>query len=75
MAGYIGPETMFMLSLTPDQREYVSDIVEESLQMRSEGMSEEEISSQLDEAIRIIESWTKTPRIVRRIVMGTYAAA
>lgn len=66
---------MFMLSLTPDQREYVSDIVEESLQMRSEGMSEEEISSQLDEAIRIIESWTKTPRIVRRIVMGTYAAA
>ncbi len=66
---------MFMLSLTPNQREYVTDAVEEALKMKSEGLSEQEISDRLAFAILAIEKWTKTPRIVRRIVLGTYAAA
>lgn len=66
---------MFMLSLTPNQREYVTDAVEEALKMKSEGLSEQEISDRLAFAILAIEKWTNTPRIVRRIVLGTYAAA
>ena len=75
MSGYVGPETMFMLSLKPEQREFVTDTVEEALKMRSEGLSERDISDRLAYAILTIEGWTSTPRIVRRIVLGTYAAA
>ncbi len=73
MTGYVGPETMFMLSLKPEQREFVTDAVEEALKMRSDGLSEEDIAGTLAYAILTIEKWTQTPRIVRRIVLGTYA--
>jgi hypothetical protein len=72
MFTYVGPETMFMLSLKPDQREFVADTVEEAIKMRSEGVDEMDIETQLSPAILTIESWTRTPRIVRRIVLGIY---
>jgi len=72
MFTYVGPETMFMLSLKPNQREFVSDTVEEAIKMRSEGVDETDIEIQLSPAISTIESWTRTPRIVRRIVLGIY---
>lgn len=72
MSNYVGPETMFMLSLKPDQREFVSDTVEEALKMRAEGLNEEDIAGRLAYAILTIEGWTSTPRIVRRIILGTY---
>jgi hypothetical protein len=74
MSNYVGPETMFMLSLKPDQREFVTDTVEEAVKMRSEGLDEKDIESQLKQAIQMIEGWTTTPRIVRRIVLGIYGS-
>jgi hypothetical protein len=74
MSNYVGPETMFMLSLKPDQREFVTDTVEEAVKMRSEGLDERDIESQLKQAIQMIEGWTTTPRIVRRIVLGIYGS-
>ncbi len=65
---------MFMLSLKPDQREFVTDTVEEAVKMRSEGLDEKDIESQLKQAIQMIEGWTTTPRIVRRIVLGIYGS-
>lgn len=65
---------MFMLSLKPDQREFVTDTVEEAVKMRSEGLDERDIESQLKQAIQMIEGWTTTPRIVRRIVLGIYGS-
>jgi hypothetical protein len=63
-----------MLSLKPDQREFVTDTVEEAVKMRSEGLDEKDIESQLKQAIQMIEGWTTTPRIVRRIVLGIYGS-
>ena len=74
MTGYVGPETMFMLSLKPLQRDFVTDTVEEALKLRSEGLTNEDISCRLAHAILTIEGWTSTPRIVRRIILGTYEA-
>jgi hypothetical protein len=72
MTGYVGPETMFMLSLKPEQREFLTDAVEEALKLRSEGLNNEDISYRLAHAILTIEKWTSTPRIVRRLILGTY---
>ena len=68
--GYFGPEAMFLLSLEPHQRDYLTDAVEEALRMRAEGLSDDEIAGRLAHAIRAVEGWTKTPRIVRQIVLG-----
>lgn len=65
---------MFLLSLKPEQRDYLTDAIEEALRLRHEGLSDDEISAQLAHAILAIEGWTTTPRIVRRIVLGTYEA-
>lgn len=70
MGGYFGPEAMFMLSLEPDQRDYLTDAVEEALRMRAEGLTDDEISGRLAHAILTVEGWTKTPRIVRQIILG-----
>lgn len=72
MGNYVGPETMFMLSLKPDQREFLSDTIEEAVSMRAEGLNTSEIEQRLSEAIAIVESWSSTPRIVKRLVLGTY---
>jgi hypothetical protein len=72
MTGYVGPETMFMLSLDPQQRDFVTDTVEEALKMRSEGLNDRDISYRLAYAIFTIEKWTSTPRIVRRLILGTH---
>ena len=34
---YFGPETMFLLSLEPEQRDYLTDAVNEALKLRAEG--------------------------------------
>jgi hypothetical protein len=73
MTGYVGPEAMFMLSLKPEQRDFVIDTMEEALKMRSEGLNDEDIAGSLAYEILTIENWTHTPRIVRRIILGTYA--
>jgi hypothetical protein len=70
MGGYFGPEAMFMLSLEPDQRDYFTDAMEEALKMRAEGLTDDEISGRLAHAILTVEGWTKTPRIVRQILLG-----
>jgi hypothetical protein len=67
---YHTPETMFMLSLRPEQRDYFTDLIEEAVKMRSEGFNDEEILGRLAHAVLTVESWTSTPRIVRRIVLG-----
>ena len=72
MTGYVGPEMMFMLSLEPQQRDFVTDTVEEALKLRSEGLNDQDISYRLAHAIITIEKWTSTPRIVRRLILGTY---
>lgn len=72
---YFGPETMFLLSLEPEQRDYLTDAVNEALKLRAEGLNDDEISGRLAHAILAIEGWTETPRIVRKIVLGAYAEA
>lgn len=74
MSGYVGPETMFLLSLKPEQRDYMTDTIEEAVKLRSEGLSDDEISGRLAFAIRTVEGWTSTPRIVRQMILGTYNA-
>lgn len=61
---------MFLLSLQPQQREFVTDTVEEAVKMRAEGLGDDEIADRLAYAIRAIEDWTSTPRIVRRMILG-----
>lgn len=63
---------MFLLSLKPEQRDYMTDTIEEAVKLRSEGMSDDEISGRLAFAIRTVEGWTPTPRIVRQLVLGRY---
>lgn len=72
---YVGPETMFLLSLEPEQREFLTDTIEEAVKMRSEGLGDDEIAGRLADAIRTVEGWTSTPLIVRKLVLGTYDAA
>jgi len=72
--GYFGPEVMFVLSLDGRQRDFLTDTVEEALKLRAEGLDDDEIQARLAHAILAIEVWTNTPRIVRQIVLGTYAA-
>ena len=72
---YFGPETMFLLSLEPEQRDYLTDAVNEALKLRAEGLNDYEISGRLAHAILAIEGWTETTPIVRKIVLGTYAEA
>lgn len=71
--GYFGPEAMFVLSLEERQRDFLTDTVEEALKLRAEGLDDDEIQARLAHAILAIEGWTNTPRIVRQIVLGTYA--
>jgi hypothetical protein len=70
MGGYFGPEAMFLLALEPNQRDYLTDAVEEALRMRAEGLTDDEIAGRLAHAILAIEGWTNTPRIVRQIILG-----
>lgn len=68
--GYLGPEAMFLLSLSPEGRESLYELVEEALQLRNSGFSGEEIEEQLKEEISRLEGVSATPRMVRRIVVG-----
>lgn len=63
---------MFMLSLEPQQQDFVTDTVEEALKLRSEGLNDQDIFYRLAYAIITIEKWTSTPRIVRRLILGAY---
>ncbi|MBM4056829.1 MAG: hypothetical protein FJ275_01160 [Planctomycetes bacterium] len=69
--GYFGPEAMFVLSLDERQRDFLTDTIEEALKLRMEGLDDDEIQARLAHAILAIERWTKTPRIIRRIILGT----
>lgn len=68
--GYVGPETMFLLSLSPEGRESLTDLVEEALQLRLTGLTTKEIEDRLDSDLTCLESTTPTPRMVRKIVLG-----
>lgn len=72
---YFGPKAMFMLSLQPEQREYFTDLIEEAVKLRSEGLDDDDIVGSLAHAILTVEGWTETPRIVRSIVLGKHGAA
>ena len=54
---YFGPETMFMLSLQPEQREYFIDLIEETVKLRSEGLGDSMIVGSLAHAILTVEGW------------------
>ncbi len=69
--GYFNHEAMFVLSLAPSMREKFTDIVEEAVQLRSSGYTTEEIEQRLENDIRLIEKASSTPRMARRIVLGT----
>jgi len=71
---YFGPETMFMLSLQPQQREFFSDLIEDAGALRYQGMSDDEILDTLSEGISTVEGWTETPRIVRIIILGEHGS-
>lgn len=68
--GYFDPETMFLLSLPQDIREKFTDIIEEAVELRSRGLSRDEIAAALKQDIAMIESSSTTPRMVKRIVLG-----
>lgn len=70
---YLNAQTMFLLSLDESTRACVSDLIEEAVQLRASGFSTEEIEARLDDDIRRIEDRSKTPRMVRVIVLGTVA--
>ena len=69
--GYLNPETMFILSLSPEMREKLTDTVEEAVQLRSSGMTTEEIARALERDIEVIERSSVTPKMVRHIVLGS----
>lgn len=69
--GYLNPETMFILSLKPEMREKLTDTVEEAVQLRSSGMTTEEIARALEQDIVAIERSSVTPKMVRHIVLGS----
>jgi flagellar motor component MotA len=70
---YLNAQTMFLLSLDESTRTCVSDLIEEAVQLRASGFSTEEIEARLDDDIRRIEDRSKTPRMVRVMVLGTVA--
>jgi flagellar motor component MotA len=70
---FLNAQTMFLLSLDESTRTRVSDLIEDAVQLRASGFSTEEIEARLDDDIRRIEDRSKTPRIVRVIVLGTVA--
>jgi hypothetical protein len=67
---YFNAQTTFLMCLKPDSRERITDLIEESLQLRSAGLSTEEIEAQLEEDLKLLEACTTTPRMVRLLVLG-----
>ena len=58
------------MSLGASSREKLTDLIEDALQLRSAGLSTEEIEEQLEEDLKILEGRTVTPRMVRLLVLG-----
>ena len=58
------------MSLDAESRDRLTDLIEDSLQLRSAGLSTEEIEQQLDDDMKLIERCTQTPRMVRLLVLG-----
>jgi len=61
---------MFLLSLSSEGRESLTDLVEEALQLRLTGLTTKEIEDRLDSDLTCLESTTSTPRMIRKIVLG-----
>lgn len=68
--GYVGPETMFVLSLSPEGRDTLTDLIEDALELRLTGLTTEEIEDRLNSDLARLESTTPTPQMVRKIVLG-----
>lgn len=45
--GYVGPETMFVLSPSPEGRDALTSLIEEALQLRMQGLTTDEIEDLL----------------------------
>lgn len=58
------------MSLEASSREKLTDLIEDALQLRSSGLSTEEIEARLEEDLKILEGRTVTPRMVRLLVLG-----
>ena len=58
------------MSLDAESRDRLTDLIEDSLQLRSAGLSTEEIEQRLDDDMKLIEGRTQTPRMVRLLVLG-----
>jgi len=72
--GYFNHEAMFVLSLSPAMRDKLTDVVEEVVQLRSSGLTTEEIEKMLENDLELIEKSSSTPRMVRHIALGTSLA-
>ena len=67
---YFNAQTTFLMSLDASAREKITDLIEDSLQLRSAGLSTEEIEARLDDDLKLLEAGTTTPRMVRLLVLG-----
>lgn len=67
---YFNAQTTFLMSLDAESRDRLTDLIEDSLQLRSAGLSTEEIEQRLDDDMTLIEGRTSTPRMVRLLVLG-----
>jgi len=67
---YFNAQTTFLMSLKPDSRERITDLIEDSLQLRAAGLSTKEIEERLEDDLRLLEAETTTPRMVRLLVLG-----
>ena len=67
---YFNAQTTFFMSLDAESRDRLTDLIEDSLQLRSAGLSTDEIEARLEEDLKLLEACTTTPRMVRLLVLG-----
>jgi len=67
---YFNAQTTFFMSLDAESRNRLTDLIEDSLQLRSAGLSTEEIEQRLNDGMKLIEGRTQTPLMVRLLVLG-----
>jgi flagellar motor component MotA len=67
---YFNAQTTFFMSLDAESRDRLTNLIEDSLQLRSAGLSTKEIEERLNDDMKLIEGCTQTPRMVRLLVLG-----
>jgi hypothetical protein len=69
---FLNAQTMFLLSLDTESRDRMSELVNEAVQLMSSGLPVCEIEKRLEDDLKLLESGTPTPRMVRNIVLGGF---